>query len=96
MHDNPDLCRRVIQRLPDDDRLIYSFKFTHTDFWRYQRWNPSSLVCGNRPVIFELQCQREFEGKGAVPDYQPPLWSAGMKEFPDALAFCINFRLYAP
>ena len=85
MHDNPDLCRRVVQRLPEDDRLIYSFKFTQTDFWRYQRWNPSSLVCGDRPVIYELQCQREFEGKGAMANFQPPLWSTGMTEFPDAV-----------
>lgn len=88
MHDNPELCRRVVERLPDDPRLILSFKFTQTDFWRYQRWNPSSLACGSRPVIYELQCQREFEGKGAIPDYQAPLWRDGMPELdsPQGLA----------
>ena len=85
MHDNADLCRRVVDRLPNDDRLILSFKFTQTDFWRYQKWNPSSLVCGERPVIYELQCQREFEGKGAVPNYQPPLWCRGMTELDGAI-----------
>ncbi|MDX1564807.1 MAG: hypothetical protein R3236_05335 [Phycisphaeraceae bacterium] len=80
MHDSADVCSRVVQQLPDDDRLILSFKFTHTDFWRYQRWNPPSLNCGKRPIIYELQCQREFESKGAVPNYQPPLWTAGMGE----------------
>jgi hypothetical protein len=85
MHDTPELCRRIVDRLPDDDRLLLSFKFTHTDFWRYQQWNPSSLICGKRPIIYELQCQREFEGKGAVPNYQPPLWRDGMTETPGAM-----------
>ncbi|MBI1372952.1 MAG: hypothetical protein GC159_09350 [Phycisphaera sp.] len=80
MHDTPELCSRVVEQLPKDDRLILSFKFTQTDFWRFQRWNPSSLVCADRPIIYELQCQREFEAKGAVPNYQAPLWRDGMPE----------------
>ncbi len=85
MHDNTDVCRRVVERLPKDDRLILSFKFTQTDFWRYQKWNPSSQVCGDRPIIYELQCQREFEGKGAVPNFQPPLWQSGLAELDGAV-----------
>lgn len=81
IHDTPDVARRVAERLPNDpDRLMLSFKFTHTDFWRHQQWNPSSLVCGDQPIIYELECQREFEGKGAMPNYQPPLWRDGMPE----------------
>jgi len=91
-HDSPDLAERIVQRLPgdkSDDRLILSFKFTQTDFWRYQPWNQASLACGGksrggRPIIYELQCQREFEGKGGVPDYQPPLWRDGMPETAEA------------
>jgi hypothetical protein len=88
MHDNPELCSRVVQQLPNDERLILSFKFTQTDFWRYQKWNQSSLVCNGRPIIYELQCQREFEGKGAIPDWQAPLWRNGMTEMdgPSGLA----------
>lgn len=85
MHDNPELCSRLIKRLPVDEKLIFSFKFTQTDFWRYQQWNPSSMVCGDRPIIYELQCQREFEGKGAVPNYQAALWRDGMKELDGAM-----------
>ncbi len=83
MHDDAELCQRVVSEIPEDDDLILSFKFTQTDFWRFQKWNPSSLVCGNRPIIYELQCQREFEAKGAVPNYQPNLWSRGMTEMAD-------------
>jgi hypothetical protein len=90
LHDSVELATRVAQRLPGadnprDDRFILSFKFTHTDFWRYQPWNPASLVFGQRPILYELQCQREFEGKGGVPDWQPPLWRDGPPECPPAL-----------
>lgn len=83
MHDVPDLAERIAAELPGDpkdDRLVLSFKFTQTDFWRYQRWNPSSLVCGDRPILYELQCQREFEGKGGIPNWQAPLWRDGGPE----------------
>lgn len=80
MHDSEELCERVLQRVPKHDDLIFSFKFTKADFWRYQQWNPSSLKCADRPMIYELQCQREFEGKGAIPNYQPLIWRDGMPE----------------
>ena len=83
LHDSVDLCRRVHERLPsetDSDQLILSFKFTQTDFWRYQPFNPSSLSCGRRPILIELQCQREFEGKGGIPNWQVPLWRDGGAE----------------
>jgi hypothetical protein len=85
-HDSPELAQRIVARLPgdvSDDRLVLSFKFTQTDFWRYQPWNQSSLVAGGkggRPIMYELQCQREFEGKGGMPNYQPTLWRDGMPE----------------
>ena len=87
MHDSVDLCQRLADRLPlpDDERLVLSFKFTHTDFWRYQKWNPCSLTFGNRPVIYEVECQREFEGKGGIPNWQPPLWRDGGPETPNAV-----------
>lgn len=83
MHDQPDLAARIAEALPGsphDDRLVLSFKFTETDFWRYQRWNPASLRCGGRPILYELQCQREFEGKGGIPNWQAPLWRDGPPE----------------
>ena len=80
MHDSVELCKRLKDRLPgeeSDDRFVLSFKYTHTDFWRYQMWNPSSQVFGKRPIIYELQCQREFEGKGGVPNYMAGIWRDG-------------------
>jgi|GEM_PF-950751 len=83
LHDDAGLAVEVGRHLPgapDDDRLVLSFKVGPSDFWRYQPWNTSSLVFGRRPVLYELQCQREFEGKGAVPNFQAGLWGAGMPE----------------
>ena len=83
MHDSVELFGRVQPRLPgraDDDRLVLSFKFTEADFWRYQKWNPASLSAAGRPIIYELECQREFEGKGAIPNWQVPLWRNGPSE----------------
>ena len=80
MHDSVELCKTIASALPTSGNLIFSFKFTETDFWRYQRWNPASLELGDRPVIYELQCQREFEGKGGVPNWQVPLWRDGSPE----------------
>jgi len=89
-HDTPELAERVTAGLTErlgrdatagnDPRMILSFKFTETDFWRYQRWNASSLRCGDWPVMYELQCQREFEGKGGVPNWQAALWRDGYPE----------------
>ena len=80
IHDTPELTKRIVEQLPGeegDDRLVLSFKVSQTDFWRYQPWNRASLACGNRPVMYELQCQREFEGKGGIPNWQVGLWRDG-------------------
>lgn len=88
MHDSVDVCNRLAPQLPGsdnpaDDRFVLSFKFSEADFWRYQKWNPASLVFGQRPIIYELQCQREFEGKGGIPNWQVPLWRDGYPETND-------------
>jgi len=88
MHDSVELCQRIADRLPgadrpEDDRLILSFKYTLTDFWRYQPWNACSLVFGKRPIVYELECQREYEGKGGIPNWQASLWQGGPPEITD-------------
>jgi len=83
LHDHAELAADVAQSLDpamNDGKTVFSFKFTQTDFWRYQPWNPSSLAMGDWPVVYELQCQREFEGKGGIPNWQAPLWRDGMPE----------------
>lgn len=94
-HDNAELASRVIPNLPgdpEDDRLVLSFKVGQTDFWRYQPWNPSSLLAVKRPVIYECQCQPEFEGKGSIPNWRIPLWQTGFMEMGEASGGLTNVR----
>jgi hypothetical protein len=74
MHDDPAIYQMVVADLPNDPRLCFSFKFTRGDFARGQPWNPV-LTVDERPKWVEFQCEREFEGKGAFPNFQPMLWT---------------------
>jgi hypothetical protein len=58
----------VSERIEPHARLIFSIKHTALDFWRRVRVNPC-LGLGHHPQIIEVQCQREYEGKGAFPNY---------------------------
>jgi hypothetical protein len=58
----------VTDRIPVHEKLFFSIKHTALDFWRYVRFNPC-IGQGKHKQIVEVQCQREYEGKGAYPDY---------------------------
>ena len=58
----------VTDRIEPHDKLFFSIKYTALDFWRYVRMNPC-LGEGKHRQIIEVQCQREYEGKGAYPMY---------------------------
>ena len=48
--------------------LIFSIKHTALDFWRRVKVN-ECLTRGRHAQIVEVQCAREYEGKGAYPNY---------------------------
>ncbi len=73
MHDDPAVYREVMFGQPQSDKLCLSFKFTRGDFRPGLGWNPC-LMQDARPKWVEFQCEREFEGKGAIPNYQTPIW----------------------
>jgi hypothetical protein len=79
MHDDPLVYRQVADQVPQSDRLTFSFKFTRGDFRRGQSFNPC-LTLDDRPRWIEFQCEREYEGKGALPNYQGPLWRAFLEQ----------------
>lgn len=70
-HASRDYYLAVTDQVEPHDKLIFSLKHTMLDFWRYVRPNPS-IGQGRHPQIVEVQCQREYEGKGAFPDYVLP------------------------
>ncbi len=59
--------------------LFFSMKHPETDYWRYNRINPT-IGIGKHPQMVEFECAREYEGKGAFPLYCGRLFAEGGTE----------------
>ncbi len=68
LHTRPDYYSAVAQGVEPHDNLLFSIKYTQGDFHRGRPFNPTIGV-GVHPQIVEVQCQREYEGKGSHPNY---------------------------
>ncbi len=68
LHARRDHYLEVTDRIAPHPKLAFSIKHTALDFWRRVRVN-ECLLAGHHPQIIEVQCQREYEGKGAYPNY---------------------------
>jgi hypothetical protein len=68
LHARLDHYLEVTDQIAPHDNLLFSIKHTALDFWRRVEVNPC-LMRGQHPQIVEVQCQREYEGKGAYPNY---------------------------
>ncbi|WP_218952262.1 hypothetical protein [Amycolatopsis anabasis] len=79
-HTDPAYYRRVTDRIEPHPNLIFSIKHTQGDYWRTKPFNPT-LAIGRHPQIVEVQCQREYEGKGAFPNYVGDGVLTGFEEF---------------
>jgi hypothetical protein len=67
-HGNPDYYLSVTNKIEPHEKLLFSIKHTMLDFWRRVPFN-ESITLGKHSQIIEVQCQREYEGKGAYPSY---------------------------
>lgn len=67
-HSNKEYYLDVTNNIKPHDKLFFSIKHTALDFWRYVKMNPC-LCEGKHKQVIEVQCQREYEGKGAYPMY---------------------------
>jgi hypothetical protein len=67
-HVNPEVYQSITNNVEPHENLVFSVKHTAGDFWRTFVFNPT-LAIGKHQQIVEVQCQREYEGKGAHPDY---------------------------
>ena len=76
-HASPKVYDRVLVGVKDRKGLIFAIKHTQTDFWRYNDFNPT-IGRGGVDQIIEFQCAREYEGKGAFPNYLGPLFAEDM------------------
>ncbi len=68
MHDSADYYLAVTNQITQHKNLIFSIKHTKGDYHRTYSFNPT-LGIGKHQQIIEVECQREYEGKGAHPDY---------------------------
>jgi hypothetical protein len=68
LHARLDHYLAVTDQIEPHPKLAFSIKHTALDFWRYVKVN-ECLTRGRHPQIIEVQCQREYEGKGAYPNY---------------------------
>jgi hypothetical protein len=79
-HTDPAYYRRVTARIPPHPKLLFSMKHTAGDYWRTYPFNPT-LGIGRHRQLVEVQCQREYEGKGAYPAYVMHGVIHGFEEF---------------
>lgn len=68
LHARLDHYLEVTDQIEPHPKLAFSIKHTALDFWRHVKVN-ECLAQGRHPQIIEVQCQREYEGKGAYPNY---------------------------
>ncbi len=67
-HTEPEIYLAITNQVEPHENLIFSIKHTKGDFLRTFPFNPT-LGIGKHAQIVEAQCQREYEGKGAHPNY---------------------------
>ena len=68
MHDSAAYYLSVTNQIEPHKNLIFSIKHTQGDYHRTINFNPT-LGIGKHQQIVEVECQREYEGKGAYPNY---------------------------
>jgi len=89
-HTRPDIYLAITNQIEPHENLIFSIKHTKGDFLRTFPFNPT-LGIGKHPQIVEVQCQREYEGKGAHPDYIADGVINGFEEYAgDPNPKCLN------
>lgn len=65
---NPKAYQQVSDAVEPHPNLVISIKHCEGDFHRANRFS-RSIGQGRHPQIIEVQCAREYEGKGAYPNY---------------------------
>jgi hypothetical protein len=68
MHDSAAYYLAVTNQIEPHKNLVFSIKHTKGDYHRTYDFNPT-LGLGKHPQLVEVECQREYEGKGAYPNY---------------------------
>lgn len=80
MHDDTAYYLKVTNQIETHPNLVFSIKHTKGDYQRTYDFNPT-IGLGKHKQIIEVQCQREYEGKGAYPNYVMNGVINGFEEF---------------
>lgn len=88
-HVKPEYYLAVTEQIEPHNKLFFSIKHTEGDYHRTFPFNPT-LGIGRHKQIVEVQCQREYEGKGAHPDYVIPGVLNGFEEYGETLPRGLN------
>ena len=80
MHTEPEIYTAITDQVKPHPNLIFSIKHTKGDFLRTFPFNPT-LGKGKHKQLVEVQSQREYEGKGAHPNYIAEAVINGFEEY---------------
>jgi hypothetical protein len=81
-HASPAVYDEIVRRIKPTEGLFLLTKYTISDFWRRSALNPT-LGRPGPPRIVEFQCAREYEGKGAYPNWLGREYATGYRAVRD-------------
>lgn len=88
-----DLYLEITNQVEPHENLFIAIKHTAGDFWRNYTFN-ETIGIGKHQQIVEIQCAREYEGKGSYPNYIAGSVINGFKEYSwqmsDASSKCLR------
>ncbi|WP_185153821.1 hypothetical protein [Dysgonomonas sp. 520] len=89
-HTRPDYYIAVTQNVETHPNLYIAIKHTDGDYFRTFPFN-KTITLGKHKQVVEVQCQREYEGKGAYPNYVANAVIYGFEETKnDPAPRCLN------
>lgn len=89
-HTNPQYYLNVTNEIEPHPNLYMCIKHVQGDYHRTFKFNPT-LGIGKHRQIVEIECQREYEGKGAYPNYIGNGLLNGFEELKsDNPPYCLN------
>lgn len=89
-HTRPEYYSAVTESVEPHPNLYISIKHTQGDYFRTFGFN-KTITIGHHKQVIEVQCQREYEGKGAYPNYVANAVINGFEETKnDSVPRCLN------
>lgn len=89
-HVNPQYYLSVTDSIEPHPNLYMCIKHVQGDYHRTFKFNPT-LGIGRHKQVVEVECQREYEGKGAYPNYIADGVLNGFEELKsDSHPYCLN------